>query len=73
MALRERDNDQPDELLTSAEVGRMFRVRHQAIVKWCNDGKLHAIRTPGGRRRFRASDVRRLLEEHTDERTPPTE
>jgi len=58
-----------DELLTPAEVAKMFRVDPKTVTRWHRAGKLSAIRTLGGHRRFYASEVRRLLGE--DEASPP--
>jgi excisionase family DNA binding protein len=52
-----------DELLTPAEVAAMFRVSPKTVTRWHRTGKVSAIRTLGGHRRFRASEIRRLLEE----------
>lgn len=49
------------ELLTPAEVARMFRVDAKTVTRWAKQGKLDAIRTLGGHRRYRADDVRALL------------
>ena len=35
-----------------------------SVVKWVNDGKLPAFRTPGGHRRIRSSDLLRFLRGH---------
>lgn len=50
------------DLMTSGEVARAFRVDPATVTRWENEGKLTAaLRTLGGHRRFRASDVRSLL------------
>ena len=56
-------SEQPDELLTPAEVAAMFRVNPKTVTRWARSGKISAIRTLGGHRRFRAAEVRRLLAE----------
>ena len=48
-------------LLTPAEVATIFRVDPKTVTRWAQAGKLTAIRTPGGHRRFRESEVRALL------------
>ncbi|MDP9021098.1 MAG: BldC family transcriptional regulator [Actinomycetota bacterium] len=58
-----RDRDDHDELLTPAEVARVFGVDPKTVTRWANQGKLQPIRTLGGHRRYRASEVRRLREE----------
>jgi excisionase family DNA binding protein len=59
----ERGPDDRDELLTPSEVAAMFRVNPKTVTRWHRTGKVSAIRTLGGHRRFRASEIRRLLEE----------
>jgi excisionase family DNA binding protein len=49
------------ELLTPAEVAVMFRVEPKTVSRWARAGKLSAIRTVGGHRRFRASDIQRFV------------
>jgi excisionase family DNA binding protein len=51
----------PDELLTPSEVAAMFRVNPKTVTRWARAGKISAIRTLGGHRRFRASEIRQLL------------
>lgn len=50
------------DLLTPAEVATLFRVSPKTVTRWARSGKLTALRTLGGHRRFRASEVRELLE-----------
>lgn len=50
------------DLLTPAEVAAMFRVSPKTVTRWARSGKLTALRTLGGHRRFRASEVKGLLE-----------
>lgn len=52
---------EPEQLLTPAEVASMFRVDPKTVTRWAKAGKLKAIRTLGGHRRYRESDVRGLL------------
>jgi excisionase family DNA binding protein len=55
-----------NELLTPSEVADMFRVNPKTVSRWARAGKISAVRTLGGHRRFRASDIRRRLEEVGD-------
>ena len=55
-----------DELLTPGEVAVMFRVNPKTVTRWARAGKISAVRTLGGHRRFRAAEVRRFLEEIQD-------
>jgi excisionase family DNA binding protein len=52
----------PEPLLTPSEVAAMFRVDPKTVTRWAKAGKLSAIRTLGGHRRYRESEVRALLE-----------
>jgi excisionase family DNA binding protein len=51
----------PERLLTPAEVATMFRVDPKTVTRWAKAGKIHSIRTLGGHRRYRESEVRGLL------------
>ena len=53
------DND----LLTPGEVAVMFRVNPKTVTRWARAGKISAVRTLGGHRRFRADEIRRFLDE----------
>ena len=58
-----------DALLTPSEVAAMFRVNPKTVTSWARAGKISAIRTLGGHRRFRASEIRQFLdkvEEHQE-------
>ena len=48
-------------LLTPAEVAKLFRVDPKTVTRWAKAGKLTAIRTLGGHRRYRKSEVESLL------------
>jgi excisionase family DNA binding protein len=50
-----------ESLLTPAEVAAMFRVDPKTVTRWAKAGKLSAIRTLGGHRRYRESEVKELL------------
>jgi excisionase family DNA binding protein len=54
-------NTTPDLLLTPSEVARMFRVDPKTVTRWAAAGRIGSIRTPGGHRRFRQSEIRALL------------
>jgi excisionase family DNA binding protein len=57
----------PDnELLTPAEVAVMFRVNPKTVTRWARAGKIPSVRTLGGHRRFRATEIRRFLAEVRD-------
>jgi excisionase family DNA binding protein len=44
----------------------MFRVNPKTVTRWARAGKISAIRTLGGHRRFRASEIRHFLD-HVEE------
>ena len=48
-------------LLTPSEVAAMFRVDPKTVTRWAKAGKLTSIRTLGGHRRYRESEVLELL------------
>ncbi|HMO11828.1 MAG TPA: BldC family transcriptional regulator [Actinotalea sp.] len=48
-------------LLTPSEVASMFRVDPKTVTRWAKAGKLSAIRTLGGHRRYSEAEVRMLL------------
>ncbi len=48
-------------LLTPAEVAKVFRVDPKTVTRWAKAGKITAIRTLGGHRRYRQSEVQALL------------
>ena len=59
-----RTQIKPDNrLLTPAEVAAMLRVDPKTVTRWAKAGKLNAIRTLGGHRRFRESEIRQFLEQ----------
>ena len=55
-----------EELLTPSEVAAMFRVNPKTVTRWARSGKISAIRTLGGHRRFRASEIRKFLQQVED-------
>ena len=50
-----------DELLTPAEVAEIFGVNSKTVTRWADSGRLGFIRTRGGHRRFRRSEITALL------------
>ena len=48
-------------MLTPAKVATMFRVDPKTVTRWAKSAKLTEIRTLGGHRRYRESEVRDLL------------
>jgi excisionase family DNA binding protein len=54
-------NSKPEVLLTPSEVAKLFRVDPKTVTRWAKAGKLTAIRTLGGHRRYRQSVVLALI------------
>ena len=52
-------------LLTPAEVASLFRADPKTVTRWAKAGKLTAVRTLGGHRRYRQSEVQSLLNSNT--------
>jgi excisionase family DNA binding protein len=63
---------EPEALLTPAEVAALFRVDPKTVTRWAKAGKLSAIRTLVGHRRYRASEVQSLLDGLQSEAPPPS-
>ncbi|MBW3576884.1 MAG: BldC family transcriptional regulator [Actinobacteria bacterium] len=64
----QRRGDDEQELLTPGQVAKRFGVNPKTITRWADAGKLTAIRTLGGHRRYRASEVEALLEQSVEPR-----
>ena len=54
---------EPEPLLTPAEVASIFRVDPKTVTRWAKAGKIGSVRTLGGHRRFRESEVRKRLQD----------
>lgn len=52
---------QPEPLLTPSEVAAALHVNPKTVARWAKSGKLSSIRTVGGHRRFRETEVRALM------------
>ena len=50
-----------ENLLTPSEVAALFRVDPKTVTRWAKAGKLTSIKTLGGHRRYKESEVRSLL------------
>jgi excisionase family DNA binding protein len=49
-----------EDLLTPAEVAALFHVNTETVSRWATAGKISSIKTLGGHRRYRASEIRGL-------------
>jgi len=56
-------------LLTPSEVATLFRVDPKTVTRWAKAGKLTSIRTLGGHRRYKESEVKALLITTTSQST----
>ncbi|MFC5296456.1 MAG: BldC family transcriptional regulator [Brachybacterium tyrofermentans] len=54
------------ELLTPAQVAKMFHVDPKTVTRWAQAGKLTYMRTLGGHRRYSRDEVVELLRESTE-------
>jgi len=50
-----------ENLLTPSEVAALFRVDPKTVTRWAKAGKLTSIKTLGGHRRYKESEVKALL------------
>jgi excisionase family DNA binding protein len=66
-AMTRRQSLEHEVLLTPAEVAKLFRVDPKTVTRWAKSGKLTAIRTLGGHRRYRRSEVQSLLASKSEE------
>ena len=70
--MRNVTNENTERLLTPHQVAEMFRVDPKTVARWASKGWIGSIRTPGGHRRFRESEVRALLAERAVPAASPT-
>jgi excisionase family DNA binding protein len=61
------------ELMTPAEVARLFRVDPKTVTRWAKSGKLHSNRTIGGHRRFKRDEVLKIFNDTDDRASKLTE
>ena len=57
-----KTQEDTERLLTPAEVAAMFRVDPKTVTRWAKARKLSSIRTLGGHRRYRESEIRNLID-----------
>ena len=55
------ENTPEGRLLTPGAVAAMFRVDPKTVTRWAASGRISSIRTPGGHRRFRETEIKALL------------
>jgi excisionase family DNA binding protein len=61
-----------ENLLTPSEVAALFRVDPKTVTRWAKAGKLTSIKTLGGHRRYKESEVKSLLKTITSTTTGTT-
>jgi excisionase family DNA binding protein len=49
------------DIMTTEEVADAFGVDPKTVTRWVARGRIHSVKTPGGRHRFRRADIDRLL------------
>ena len=59
-----------ENLLTPSEVATLFRVDPKTVTRWAKAGKLTSIKTLGGHRRYRESEVKALLKSTLGDSAP---
>ncbi len=62
-------SNEQEVLLTPSEVATLFRVDPKTVTRWAKAGKLTSIRTLGGHRRYKESEVKALLITTTSQST----
>jgi excisionase family DNA binding protein len=63
-----KEREDVEKLLTPAEVAARFRVDPKTVTRWAKAGKLSSIRTLGGHRRYRATEIESLLTGTVDDK-----
>jgi len=63
--------NEPEKLLTPAEVAAMFRVDPKTVTRWAKKRLLTSVRTLGGHRRYLESEVCALLNTRADPDAKP--
>lgn len=61
--LEEREQEAEEKFLTPAEARAKFGVDPKTLVRWATAGTLTPVRTLGGHRRYRESEILALLEQ----------
>lgn len=56
--------------LSLKEASELLGIHFTTLRKWADEGEIRVFRTPGGHRRFSASDLRRFLEDRVAHESP---
>ena len=62
---------EPERLYTPREAAELFRVDPKTVSRWARDGRIPALRTIGGHRRFLGADLLQALEQSQDHAPEP--
>ena len=54
-----------EDLVNIAKASRLLGVTPKTLRNWEKAGRLHSVRTPGGHRRYKPSDLEAMLHENT--------
>lgn len=54
------ENPRDERLMTPSEVASLFGVDPRTVTRWATAGRLTPVRTPGGHRRYRRTEVMAL-------------
>ena len=65
-------DENTERLLTPHQVAQMFRVNPKTVTRWASNGWIGSIRTPGGHRRYRETEILALLAERAVPAASPT-
>ena len=55
----------PSDFLTAEEAAHLVNCNRFSLDRWVKDGHLNVYRTPGGHKRFKRSDLIRMLQSGT--------
>ncbi|MER7131690.1 BldC family transcriptional regulator [Streptosporangium saharense] len=61
MPANKNDTGPAERLLTPGEVAHIFGVDPKTVNRWSLTGRIPSLKTPGGQRRYRETDVNALL------------
>jgi len=59
---RERPQVRQTRFIDAGQVAKLFEVSPATVARWAREGKLPAVRTPSGRRKFPRETIERLAQ-----------
>lgn len=59
--MNDNENAAEERLFRRGEAAKFCRVSTRTITRWADEGKLPHVRNPGGHRRYRESDLRKIM------------